>query len=92
MWIYDYFKDIILLAYLKTTKPKNHIDIVKQFKNQIINIKFILNEETVRKIKNNILSRTRNYYTLEDIWNSVKLDINDIQIDSLEIKRNKCWI
>ena len=49
------------------------------------NKKFILNEETVRNIKNEIIPGTRNY-SFPEIINSLKIDINDLQIDILPVK------
>ena len=39
------------ICLFKDNKAQNFIDIVSQFKNKFTNIKFILNEETVRKME-----------------------------------------
>ena len=79
------FQGYYTLCLFKDNEAQNFIDVVSQFKNKFTNIKFILNEETVRNIKNDIKPGTRNY-TLEEILNSIKIDIKDIQINNLQIK------
>ena len=45
------FQRYYTLCLFKDNKDQNFIDVVSQFKNKFTNIKFILNEETVRKME-----------------------------------------
>ena len=45
------FQGYYTLCLFKDNEAQNFIDVVSQFKNKFTNIKFILNEETVRKME-----------------------------------------